>query len=80
MIYFERKNTFMLFFTVVLWLFATMFIFFLAYFLIVFWKGSSYFFVTKCSILDVGGVLNPPQYPQYAPTWIAYTNNLLQVW
>ena len=47
---------------------AAMF-FFLAYFLTVFWKGASYFFDTKCSILDVAGVLNRPQ---YAPTWIAY--------
>ena len=32
--------------------------------------------VTKSSILDVAGILNPPQ---YALTRIAYRNNLIQV-
>ena len=49
------------------------FVFFWACFLTIFWKGTSHFLVTQCSILDIARVLNPPQ---YAPTWIAYTNNL----
>ena len=32
--------------------------------------------VTKCSIFDVAGVLNPCQYEL---TWIAYRNNYIQV-
>ena len=37
--------------------------------------GEASAVVTKCSILDVAGVLNP----RYIQTWIAYTNNLIQV-
>ena len=50
--------------------------FFLADFLTVFFgKALGNYFVTRCSILDVAGVLYPPQ---YAPTWIAHINNLIQ--
>ena len=49
--------------------------FFLADFLTL-GKALANFFASKCSILDVAGVLNPLQ---YTPTWIAYTNNLIQV-
>ena len=55
---------------------AAVFIFFLSRFLKGFFTGIRYFFLPhKCSILDVAGVLNP----QYAPTWIAYTNNVILV-
>ena len=79
MFYFERKKYSYSIFTVFLrgYLFAAMFIFFFADFLNCFFeKALGNFFVTKCSILDVPGILNPSQ---YAPTWIAYTNNLIQV-
>ena len=41
-----------------------------------FFIGNALAIVTKCSILDVAMVLN---LPQYTPTWIAYTNNHIQV-
>ena len=74
----EKKHSCSIF-TVFLYgyLSAAMFIFFFADFLTVFFeKALGNFFVTKCSILDVAGILDPPQ---YAPTWITYTNNLIQV-
>ena len=76
MFYFERKKTCSIFTVFVRGYFsAAMFIFFLRRFLNCFFgKVLGNFFVTKCSILDVGGF---PNLPQYAPTWIAYTNNLI---
>ena len=79
MFYFGRKKQSHSVFTVFLcgYLSAATFIFFLCRFLnCFFYKTLANFFVTKCSILDVTGILDPPQ---YAPTWIAYTNNLIQV-
>ena len=39
-------------------------------------KALANFFVTKCSILDLAEVLNPPQ---HAPIWIPCTNNFTPV-
>ena len=78
MCYFERKKKHSCsIFNVFVhgYLSATMFIFFLADFLTL-GKALANFFASKCSVLDVAGVLNPLQ---YTPTWIAYTNNLIQV-
>ena len=41
-----------------------------------FFSGKSLPIFTKGSVLDVTGVLNPPQ---NVPTWIACANNLIQV-
>ena len=79
MFYFERKKAFMqYFYCISSWVFVCRNVhFFLCRFLNCFFeKALGNFFVTKCSILDVAGILDPPQ---YAPTWIAYTNNLIQV-
>ena len=72
MFYFERKKNIHAVFLLYLFvgIFTTMFFFFLSKFFNVFffccWKVVSYLaIVTKCSILDVTGVLNPLQ---YAPT------------
>ena len=75
MFYFERKKhaVFLLYLFMGICLLPCSFFFF-ADLLIVFLERHQLISVTKCSILDVEGVLN---LPQYAPTWIAYTNNLI---
>ena len=79
MFYFERKKTFIqYFYGISLRVFVCHNVhFFLHRFLNCFFeKVLANFFDTKCSILDVAGILDPPQ---YVPTWITYTNNLIQV-
>ena len=67
MFYFQRKKHSSSIFTVFVcrYLPTAMFI--------CFWKGI--YSCLKYSVLDVAGVLSPSQ---YALTWIAYRNNLIQ--
>ena len=72
----EKKYSRIIFTTFVFgYLFAAMFIF-LSRFLDCPLCNASAIVTRYCPILDVAGALNPLQ---YASTWIAYTNNLLQV-
>ena len=66
MFYFETKKTWYIFTIFVCgYLSTSMFIYF----------GKAFTLVTKFSVLDVAGVLNPSH---YALTWIAYRNYLIQ--